>query len=77
MLWLLSTIQKPIKSENIPKNAFKKALPKNHDQKSAEFLPQDTIFKRPHILMDKVPKASDYVLMSLLQVVIKIFCDLK
>ena len=58
-------------------NAVKIALPKNHDQKSAKLLPQDTIFKMVHILKDKVQKASVDGVESLLKAIIKIFCDLK
>ena len=58
-------------------DAFKKVLPKNHDKKSAKFLPQDTIFKSYHILMDKVQRVSGNGLEPLLEVVIKIFCDMK
>ena len=58
-------------------NAFKKVLAKNHDQKFAKFLPQDTIFKIFYILMDKVQRVSGNGLEPLLEVVIKIFCDMK
>ena len=58
-------------------DALKKVLPKNHDKKICQIFPLDTIFKLYHILIDKVQKVSGNGLEPLLEVVIKILCDMK